>query len=126
MVDDARLALGPRGLAVCTGPRRTAWCRAEVLTPTAHSRVSGNPEQKYCAGSPLTRERTATLGAAEVLGWIDRSRAFSNLEMQLRRRHIAGLSCVGNYLPALDRVPALDHQLARVRIGGHVTIRMAD
>ena len=45
MVDDARLALGPRGLAVCAGSRRTTRCRAEVLTNCSFPRQSGNPEQ---------------------------------------------------------------------------------
>ena len=72
MVDHARLPIGPRGLAVRAGSCRTPWRRAEELD------------------------------AAEILGRIDGRRAFSDLEMELRRRHIAGLARVCNYLPALD------------------------
>ena len=112
MGDDARLALRPRGVAIRAGSRRTARRRAKIRN---------GERQQPC------RYRLAGLsGAAEELGWIDRGRAFADLEMQLRRRHVAGLSGVRNHLSALDCVAALDEQLARMCIGRHISIRVTD
>src|SRR6476620_1573861 len=96
MVDDARLALRSRGVAIRAGSRRAPRRRAEKL------------------------------GAAEELRRIDRSRSFPDLEVQLRGCHVAGLSGMCNHLSPLDRVAALDEQLARMRIGGHISIRVTD
>jgi len=46
--------------------------------------------------------------------------------VQLRGCHVAGLSGMCNHLSPLDRVAALDEQLARMRIGGHISIRVTD
>src|SRR4029079_6899048 len=96
MVDDARLALRARGVAIRAGSRRTPRRRAEKL------------------------------GAAEELRRIDRGRPFPDLEVQLRRRHVAGLTRMRNHLPPPDCIAALDEQLARMRIGGHISIRVTD
>ena len=74
MVDDARLALRSRGVAIRSGSRRTPRRRAEEL------------------------------GAAEELRWIDRGRPFPDLEMQLRRSDLARLAGLGNDLAALNGV----------------------
>src|SRR5215471_17190996 len=124
MVDHAWVALRPRRLAVRAGSRRTAWRRREKLNvQTAHSRprhedAGRNPEQTYCAGSPSPkeRERTATSGAAQILGRVNRCRSFADLEVQLRRRYVAGLPGMGDDLAALDGVAALDHDFTGVRI----------
>src|SRR4026209_955231 len=96
MVDVARLALRSRGVAIRAGSRRAPRRRAEKL------------------------------GAAEELRRIDRGRSFPDLEVQLRRRHVAGLSGMRNHLPPPDCVAALDEQLARMRVGGHISVRVTD
>src|SRR5512144_257216 len=96
MVDDAWLALRPRGVAIRAGSRRTPRRCAEELS------------------------------AAEELRRIDRGRTFPDLEMQLRRRDVAGLPGMRNRLSPPDRVAAFDEQLARMRIGGHISIRVTD
>src|SRR4029078_11065926 len=87
MVDDARFALRSRGVAIRAGSRRTS------------------------------RRRAKKLGAAEELRRIDRGRPFPDLEMQLRRCHVAGLSGVCDHLPALDCVATLDEEFFGVRVG---------
>jgi len=57
------------------------------------------------------------LGAAEIFHRIDRDRSFADLEMQLRRRNVAGLPCPRDHLSALDGVAALDQQCAGIGIG---------
>src|SRR4249920_4248730 len=96
MVDDARLALRSRSVAIRAGSRRAPWRCAEKL------------------------------GAGEELRRIDGGRPFPDLEVQLRRRHVAGLSGMRNHLPSLDCVAALDEQLLRMRIGGHISVRVTD
>ena len=54
-----------------------------------------------------------------------RGRALADLEMQLRRSHVAGLAGLRNRLAALHRVAALHHQFAGMRIGGDITVRVA-
>src|SRR5262245_32200228 len=96
MVDDARLAVRSRCVAIRSGSRRAP------------------------------RHRAKKLGAPEELRRIDRGRTFADLEVQLWRRYVAGLSGVRDHLPAFDRVPAFDEQLARMRVCGHKSVRMAD
>ena len=96
MVDHARFPLRSRGMAIRAGFGRTARGRAERL------------------------------GTAEVLGRVDRCRTFPDLEMQLRRGYVAGLPRVRDHLPALDRVAALDHQLARMGVRRHEPVRVTD
>src|SRR5262249_27902896 len=109
MGDDARLAIRSRSLAIWAGSGWTPWCCAEKLTLAAEA-----------------EPKTVPLCAAEVLRRIDRGRAFSNLEMQLRRCHIAGLARMRDHLSALDAVPTLDHDFARVSIGRNEAVRVAD
>ncbi len=56
---------------------------------------------------------------------IDRRRTLADLEVQLRRRHAAGLPRLGDHLTATDLVVALDHEFARMRIGGDETVGVA-
>ena len=77
MGDHARRALGARGLAVRAGFGRALGRGAEGLA--------------------------AEFLAAEILGRIDRRRAFADLEVQLRRGHVAGLAGVRDHLAALAR-----------------------
>src|SRR5262245_49384022 len=100
MVDNARIAIGSRGLAIRAGSRRTSWRGSEDLT-----------------FSRCFRTRESSLRAAEILSRIDRCRSFSDLEVQLRRRHIACLARVRNHLPTLDGIASLDHDFARVSVG---------
>ena len=61
----------------------------------------------------------------EILRGIDRRRALANLEVQLRRGHVAGLAGFGDHLAALDAVAALDHDFAGVGIGGDEAVAVA-
>src|SRR6185503_3834556 len=87
---------------------------------------------RYCVGairagcSRTPRGGAVELGAAEELRRIDRGRPFPDLEVQLRRRHVAGLTGMRNHLPPPDCVATLDEQLARMRIGRHISIRVTD
>ena len=53
----------------------------------------------------------------EIAGWINRGRAFAQLEMELRRGHISRLTGFGDRLPALHGFSAFDRNFAIVGIG---------
>ena len=79
-------------------------------------------------GVRLERKRSAeaSSSARQMLHRIDGRRALSDLEMQLRRGHVSGLAGLGDHLPALDRVAALHHHFAGMRIGRHETVGVTD
>src|SRR6266567_800799 len=58
----------------------------------------------------------------QELGRIEWHFALADFEMKLRRRHAAGLARAGDNLAALDLVAALDHELARMGVGGDVAL----
>ena len=62
----------------------------------------------------------------EISGGIDRGRALAQFEVQLRSVDVAALAGLGDDLAALDRVAALDVELAIVGVGGDEAIGMAD
>src|SRR3954469_21248322 len=95
MVDDARLAIGPRRLAIHARIGWKAGCQAEVLT----------------------RSRTI-----EELKRVNRTGPFADLEVKLRRPHLPGLTRLGNDLAALDGITALHHQFTRMGICGDITV----
>src|SRR4029453_18972689 len=78
------------------------------------------------AGKP-SRGRRARPGydpsrTVEELKRVNRGRSFADLEVELRRPHLARLTRLGNDLAALDRVAALHHQFTRMGICGDVTV----
>src|ERR1039457_4828751 len=67
--------------------------------------------------------RALVLRPAEILVRIDRGRTLADLEMQLRRGHVAGLPGMRDHLPALDGVitgPCWDYSVSSVLTVRHV------
>src|SRR5437588_10707884 len=67
----------------------------------------------------------ATSGSSrpvQKLKRVNRGRSFADLEMELRRPHLARLARFGNHLAALDGVAALHQQLTRMGICGDVAV----
>src|SRR5581483_6877568 len=95
MVDHARLALGPRRLAVHAGAGWTA--RGE-----AKRKVASRP--------------------VEELKRVDGLRTLADFEVKLRRPHLSRLARFGNHLATLDGVPALHQKLTRMGICGDVAV----
>src|SRR5579871_5266047 len=60
----------------------------------------------------------------EELKRVNRRRSLADLEMKLRRPHLARLTRFGNDLTALDGVPALHQQLTRMGICGDIAVGM--
>ncbi len=81
MGDDARRALGPRRLAIRPGSRRAA-----RRSPGG----AGRPALISAWRSPGADRARSIL--FEILHRIDRGRTLADLEMQLRRGHVAGLA----------------------------------
>src|SRR5450631_4250226 len=73
---------------------------------------------------PMTIGRSAadSSGSVEELKRVNRRRSLADLEVELRRPHLARLTRFGNDLAALDRVAALHHQFTRMGICGDVTV----
>src|ERR1700736_1570770 len=62
------------------------------------------------------------LRPVEELKRVNRHRSFADLEVELRRPHLARLTRFGNDLAALDGVTALHQQLTRMGICGDITV----
>src|SRR5471030_1578878 len=65
------------------------------------------------------RERSRSV---EELKRVNRRRSFADLEVELRRPHLARLTRFGNDLTALDGLAALHQQLTRMGICGDITV----
>src|SRR5882724_7111354 len=133
MVDHAWRALRPRRLAVHTAIGGTAGCEAggEVSaiawarerTAPLHHRSSypakaDDDGSRYCA-TAANQNRSRSV---EELKRVNRRRPFADLEVELRRPHLAGLTRLGNDLAALDRLAALHQQFTRMSICGDITV----
>src|SRR5258708_35420978 len=105
MGDHPRRPLRPRRVAVRAG---SGW----AARPAADADRGVRRQEVEAEQQALPRFLTPdTLRPVQELGRIERRRALADLEMQLRRVDIAGLSGARDHLPALDLVAALDQQL---------------
>src|SRR5215471_5628502 len=118
MGDHARLALRPRGLAVRAGSRRAA--RRDAARKRITNRADLLPSRYSLLAIRLSSARR------QVLHRIDRRRSLADLEVQLWRRHAAGLARLCDHLTASHGVVALDHQLAGMRVGGDEAVGVPD
>ena len=143
MGDDARLALRPHGLAVHPGSGRTPRAPDRRIVAKAAG-LSLDPPLSFYAHRPnVSRGRptgalqvhasrldfecpAGTSEAGEIARGIDRRRTLAQLEVQLRRRDVAGLAGFGDDLAALDRIAALDVEFAIVGVSGDEAVGMAD
>ena len=75
------------------------------------------PGDDSCVASAASRSRPV-----EELKRVNRRRSLADLEVELRRPHLARLTRFGNDLAALDRVAALHQQFTRMGICGDVTV----
>src|ERR1700722_17174255 len=105
MGDDAWRPLRPRRLAICARPGGPAWRQNGTLNPKAKS--------------------DDALRAVEILGRIDRRRAFANFKVKLRRRDVAGLAGMRNHVATFDVVAALNQDIAGMRVSGDETVGVA-
>src|SRR5208282_5013169 len=64
--------------------------------------------------------------AGEIRGRIDRGRSLAQFEVELRRIDVAGVAGLGDHLPALDLIAALDVEFAVVAISRDEAIGMLD
>src|SRR5262249_8419685 len=71
------------------------------------------------------RHPSSKSGSAQILRWVDRGRALTDFEMQLRRGDAAGLTGMRDHLATLHGLAALDQNVAGVRIGRDETIGVA-
>src|SRR3977135_2305079 len=71
------------------------------------------------AACPLRASRSRPV---EELKRVNRRRSLADLEVELRRPHLARLTRLGNDLAALDRLAALHQQFTRMGICGDVTV----
>src|SRR5579871_4861976 len=60
----------------------------------------------------------------EELKRVNRLRPLADLEVELRRPHLARLTRFGNHLTALDGIAALHEQLTRMGICGDIAVGM--
>ena len=103
------------------GRRRAA--RARAASPGNSCRIWPDGSASKLPAEGLSSSRCTRL--VEELRRIDRRRALADLEVQLRRRHVAGLPGLRDHLPALDGVAALDQDLAGMGVGGDVAVGVA-
>src|SRR5580700_341651 len=131
MGDDARRALGPRGVAVCAGSRRAVRREDGRRTTDDRGRIRknlyGRRKRKIYLSSvvcPPSSPR-GTLRPIQILRRIDRRRAFADFEMKLRRRHVTGLAGMRDHLAAFHRLAALDQDVAGMSVGGDEAVIVA-
>src|SRR4051812_48522815 len=70
----------------------------------------------------FSAEATLASRPVQELKRVNRARSLTDLEVELRRRHLPGLTRLGNDLTALDGIAALHHQLTRMGICGDVAV----
>src|ERR1700675_815554 len=109
MVGHPRSPLGPRRLAIHPGTGRPALTSAAFLSPPTG----------WASGILASR-------AAEIGRRVDRLGVVTQLEMELRRRDVAGAADARDHLATLDLIAPLDQQDIVVGVGGHPAIGVAD
>src|SRR5262249_4163635 len=121
MGDDPRRALGPRRLAIRSGSGWTAG-RAD----DGRRRTDDRRQTLGYHLSSAVCGLSSDLSSAQILRRVNRGRTFADFKMQLRRGDIAGLTGMGNDLPAFHRFTALDQDVAGMGIRGNESVRVPD
>src|SRR5262249_37860170 len=118
MVDHARLTFRPRGLAVRAGIGGAIGRKAERQVEAAADQLDRSPRPRAMTAALMAD----TSGPAQELKRVYRRRSLADLEVKLRRTHLARLARFRNHLATLDGVPALHHQLTRMGICGNIAV----
>src|SRR3954453_18880521 len=97
-------------------------CGAQFVARMSASDMRGDcPGVASLARATIARYARRSRPVQE-LKRVNRRRSLADLEVELRRPHLARLTRLGNDLAALDRIPALHHQFTRMGICGDVTV----
>src|SRR3981189_1852717 len=91
---------------------------SSALWNTGSPAFADDDGSRYCA-TAANQNRSRSV---EELKRVNRRRSLADLEVELRRPHLPGLTRLGTDLAALDRVTALHHQFTRMGICGDVTV----